>query len=124
MRHLTICCCAAILLNGLARPVAAATLEGHWTFDETSGPVAHDSSGNGIDGTLQGGAVFAPGLGISGGAISLDKLTTSFVNMGNNFDYTGDMSLQAWVKLSVGDTSFEAPVVRHWSTHVAGYFLA
>src|SRR5205814_1735589 len=54
----------------------------HWKFDETSGNVAHESVG-GHDGTLSStGAAFVAG-GISGNAISLNRATNGFVNMGN-----------------------------------------
>ncbi len=40
---------------------ARAGLVAHWTFDETTGTVAQDSSGNGLDGTLVGGPQWVPG---------------------------------------------------------------
>ena len=39
------------------------------------------------DGTLRNGAVFAPGAGISGGAISLKQVTEANVDVGNNFSF-------------------------------------
>lgn len=47
-------------------------LAGRWTFDETSGPTAHDVSEAENHGTLRGDATFKPGAGILGGALSLD----------------------------------------------------
>ena len=40
---------------------ASADLIGYWTFDEGSGNVAADSSGNGNDGTLEGGPNWVSG---------------------------------------------------------------
>lgn len=47
-------------------------LAGQWTFDEPSGPTAHDASEAQNHGTLQGDAAFKPGAGILGGALYLD----------------------------------------------------
>lgn len=45
--------------------------------------------------------------------------------MGNNFGFTsGDFSIQSWVKLNAGDTSYSLPITEHHATIVAGYFLA
>lgn len=41
-----------------------------WLFDETSGTVAHDATGHGFDGELQGDAAFTAS-GLRGGALSL-----------------------------------------------------
>ena len=46
---------------------------GHWTFDESAGTTAADSSGNGNDGTLIGTALsWMPDDGVIGGALSID----------------------------------------------------
>jgi hypothetical protein len=45
-------------------------LVGLWTFDETSGTIAYDSSGNGYYGTLQGNPQWVAGY--KGGALRLD----------------------------------------------------
>lgn len=41
---------------------AWANLVGQWKLDEGSGTMAHDSSGNGYDGTLQGGPQWVTGV--------------------------------------------------------------
>ncbi|MCU0918458.1 MAG: hypothetical protein MUC88_28435, partial [Planctomycetes bacterium] len=46
------------------------SLVGWWTFDEVSGTVAHDSSGQGNDGTLAGNPQWAPGT--RSGALAFD----------------------------------------------------
>ncbi len=104
----------------ITRPHAIA----HYTFDETGGTTAHDAVGS-VDGTLEGGARFAPRAGIRGGAIMLDRATGDLVNMGDHFGFTsGSFSIETWVKLNPGDTDASVPVGRHWNYITAGYFLA
>jgi hypothetical protein len=55
-----------------------AELVGQWKFDEGSGTTAYDSSGNGHDGTLVGGATWADGR--FGGGIELDG-TSGYVEV-------------------------------------------
>jgi chitodextrinase len=67
-------------------------LIGYWNFDENSGSIAHDTSGNGRNGTVTG-AVWTAGkinsaLSFNGGA---SGVVTSNIAMGNTF------SLSAWV---------------------------
>ena len=50
--------CAAMLASAA---LDAATIA-YWRFEEGAGTVAHDSSGNGNDGTIIGGAVFVPNV--------------------------------------------------------------
>jgi len=52
-------------------------LVGHWTFDEGSGTTAYDSSGNGYDGTINGGAAYTTGV-VGSGALEFNG-TDSFV---------------------------------------------
>ena len=109
-----------------ATPVAAAfpNLIAYYAFDETSGTTAHDAIGS-VDGTLQGGAMFAPGAGIRGGAIMLNQATGDLVNMGDHFGFTsGSFSIETWVRLNPGDTNSSVPVGKHFSRIIAGYFLA
>ena len=49
---------------------ADADLVGLWRFDETSGTIAHDGSGNGHDGTLIGNPKWTAGR--IGGALDFD----------------------------------------------------
>lgn len=71
-------------------------LVGFWSFDETSGTTAADSSGNGLGGTLTGGPVWTAGH--TNGALNFDG-TDDYVNLGNPADLrmTGAMTLTAWV---------------------------
>ncbi|MHC4073556.1 MAG: LamG-like jellyroll fold domain-containing protein, partial [Planctomycetota bacterium] len=63
-----------------------ADLVGRWRFDEGSGTTAYDSSGNGNDGTLVGGATWAAGR--FGGGIELDG-TSGYVSV-PDFELTTD----------------------------------
>ncbi len=85
-----------ILLPGLVLTgPAKADLVGLWRFDETSGTIAHDASGNGHDGTLVGGPVWGPGK--IGGALEFDG-TDDVVELGA-FDVVGPgITLAAWIK--------------------------
>src|SRR5262249_20876240 len=79
---------------------SAATPEplAHWTFDEGQGTVAHDTSGNGHDGTLVGAnAGWAPG---EVGPYSLSVTPQSYVDEPNIVDTTKSFSVSAWVKLN------------------------
>jgi len=65
---------------------AKADLVGRWRFDEGSGTTAYDSSGNGNDGTLVGGATWAAGR--FGGGLELDG-TSGYVSV-PGFELTTD----------------------------------
>ena len=73
-------------------------LAGHWTFDETNGTVAHDSSGNDRNGTLTGydanGTSWTAGK--VGGALHFDG-TNDYVDVGD-FEWGGAISIAAWAK--------------------------
>jgi len=75
-----------------------ATLD-YWSFNETSGTIAHDSGTAGLDGTLQGGATFAPG--IAGNGVQLDG-TNGYVNMSTSglsqVGSLGQGTISTWFK--------------------------
>jgi hypothetical protein len=73
------------ILNGLV---------GWWKFDEASGTVAYDSSGNGNDGNLTNGPTWTDGK--IGGALSFDGVN-DFVVL-DNFELGGEMSFSVWVR--------------------------
>jgi hypothetical protein len=115
----------AVLALAAATAVSSrAGLLSLWTFDETSGTVAHDSAGS-VDGNLAGSAAWAPGQGVNGsGAIRLSQATGDYVDMGDVYNFSSAFSIQAWVKLESGDTGGFAVVARHHAGTAAGYFLA
>ncbi|MDP2896938.1 MAG: LamG-like jellyroll fold domain-containing protein, partial [bacterium] len=67
-----------VLSFGLALGPASADIESglmaHWTFDETEGDTAHDSSGNGYDGAIGGTIQWVEG--VVGGALDFDGSST------------------------------------------------
>jgi hypothetical protein len=70
------------------------TLLAAWSFDETSGGVAHDSTGHGHDATLVGNATFgAPGK--YGGALAMDGISRIAVASlaGTTFPRSGTYSI-------------------------------
>ena len=70
------------------------SLVGWWRFEEGSGTTAYDSSGNGLDGTLVGGATWTEGR--IGGGIELDG-TSGYVSV-PDFELTTDtITFVAWV---------------------------
>ncbi len=123
MRRSALSSLALVAILATAGP-SRAGLIAHYTFDETGGTIAHDSVG-GIDGTLNGGASFAPGAGRFGGAVLLDRTASGLVNMGNNFSFNGssDFSIAVWFNTS--DTASAGSIVigKHFTTHSVGYFL-
>ncbi|MHC4120526.1 MAG: LamG-like jellyroll fold domain-containing protein [Planctomycetota bacterium] len=74
---------------------AQADLVGWWRFDETSGTIAHDGSGNGYDGTLVGGPTWTAGR--IGGALDFDG-SDDLVELGA-IDVQGQgITLAGWIK--------------------------
>jgi len=108
----------------LLAPASRADLVAYWRFDELGGTNAYAAAG-GIDGVLQGGAVFVPGAGISGGAVRLDWGTDGFVSFGDHFMFMGSsFSVQIWIKTNPGEANPMIPVGKHNTGYLDGYFLA
>jgi len=72
-------------------------LVGWWTFDESSGTVAHDSSGNGNDGTLAGGVTWVAGK--LDGAIDFAGTTGAYVSVPDaaSLDITDAITMAVWM---------------------------
>ena len=85
---------------------AWANLVGHWKLDEGSGTTARDSSGNGYDGTLQGGPQWV--AGVIGGALKFSG--TNSVNCGSaaKAALLQTVSIALWVNPAdfTGDRAF------------------
>ncbi|MBU4029984.1 MAG: LamG domain-containing protein [Proteobacteria bacterium] len=112
LTFVVICCCPASEIH--------AALIAHWTFDETSGSTAYDTAGS-YHGTLAGSAVWVPGGGKSGGAISLARTTGDYVNMGDILPLgTGPASVVLWVNTTTTDTDTFV-LSKHWSGFPSGY---
>ncbi len=90
-----------VLVLGIAGN-ASADLVAHWSFDDGSGTIVKDVSGNGNDGTLQGDPQWVAGK--YGAALEFDG--DDFVDFGNpdvlNFG-TGDWTITAWIKTTQTD---------------------
>ncbi len=100
-------CHAIVLVLVLSLASGAwANLVGHWKLDEGSGTTARDSSGNGYDGTLQGGPQWVPG--VIGGALKFSG--TNSVNCGSaaKAALTQTVSIALWVNPAdlTGDRAF------------------
>ena len=82
-------------------------LIGRWRLDETSGNIAADSSGNGIDGTLFGDPQWVSGMII--GALEFDG-NGDYVNCGNvpALQIQNQITMACWIKV--------ATFTRNWAT--------
>jgi hypothetical protein len=91
-------------LNRAAPTVVTQGLIGYWPFDEVSGTIAADLSGNGLNGTLVNGPVWQPTGGIQGGALSFDgvndRVSVADPGAGSALDFpTGtSITITAWIK--------------------------
>jgi len=76
-----------------------AGLVGHWKFDEVSGTIAYDSSGNGNDGTVQGDPQWVAGM-IDSGALSFDG-TDGYVEIGDDasLSMTDTLTITVWLNV-------------------------
>jgi hypothetical protein len=84
-----------LILSILLTKTAEADLVAHWRLDETSGTIAHDSSGNGHHGTITGDPKW--GAGKIGGALEFDG-SGDVVELGA-FDVVGPgITLAGWLK--------------------------
>jgi hypothetical protein len=85
------------LVLGLAGAVSG-KLVAHWKLDETTGTMASDSSGNGYNGTLMGGATWAAGA--IDGALEVNG-SNGYVDFGNPSNWPDGRnarSLCAWAR--------------------------
>jgi hypothetical protein len=71
-------------------------LVGYWSFNEGTGSIAHDTSGNGNDGTINGATWTT---GVSENALSFDGVNDYMaVPNSPSLKITGSMTISAWVK--------------------------
>ncbi|MCX5646231.1 MAG: discoidin domain-containing protein [Phycisphaerae bacterium] len=90
---------AVVLALGYTAAAGPVGLVGHWTFDEGQGAIAHDSSGNGLDGTLRGNPTWVTG-GQVGGALDFNG-STAYVEIPNNslLSLTTEITIAAWTNM-------------------------
>ncbi|MBV8782300.1 MAG: alginate lyase family protein, partial [Phycisphaerae bacterium] len=88
--------------SNVASETASSLLVAQLKFDETSGTTASDSTGNGVTGTLNGGATFVTGK--SGDAVSLDG-STGYVSLPSGaISSVSDFTIATWVYLNSSQT--------------------
>jgi hypothetical protein len=104
---------SALSLLGLGAPGAAAqaqALVAHWSFEESSGSVLSDDSGNSLDATIQGGVT----LGVQGAhastglAAHFDAASQGMATLADQPPLSGlssDFTLTAWVFSSAAPTA-------------------
>jgi hypothetical protein len=78
---------------------ASAQLAGYWKFDEGSGTIAHDSSGNGNDGTFNGDPQWVAGH--FGSALEFDG-SGDWLDCGSDpsLSISGAVTMTAWIKVN------------------------
>ena len=89
-----------LVLTGMSAADLTEGLVGWWTFDEGTGTVAADSSGNGNDGTLSGPVEWTPD-GKIGGALKFTG-PYNFVRVPNSpsLNPTREITIAAWINPS------------------------
>jgi hypothetical protein len=100
-------------------PARAATssLVGAWSFDESSGTTAFDSSGNSNNGAISG-ATRVPGK--FGNALQFDGVNDMVsVADANSLDLTSGMTLEAWIKPSALGTMWRTVAIKEQTKQLA-----
>jgi hypothetical protein len=101
---------AACLLLGAVQ--AHAGLIAHYTFNETSGTTAADSSGNGNTGTLTNMTGSEWTTGKVGGGLTFDG-TNDYVGLGNVHNNLGDATVSAWVYVQGGSGTWRSILMKN-----------
>jgi hypothetical protein len=99
------CTAGPVDVAGIAPASVANGMVAHWTFDETAGATAHDSSGNGRDGTI-----FGPGWSWTGGHFdgALQLSGDDQVTVGGGFGFpqaTANYTVAAWLYVASTDVN-------------------
>jgi hypothetical protein len=96
---------------------------GIWRFDEGSGTVATDSSGNGRDATLGPGATMAA-VGRDGGSVGFNGVVDSYAQTSSALvDTTKSFTVSAWVRLTTGATTDHRAVAGQSGARTNGFSL-
>jgi len=107
---LWVACLSLGLVVGVANGDIETGLVAHWAFDEDSGTIAHDSTPNGLDGTLEGDPQWVEGK--IGNALDFDG-DGDYVDCGaDGFDITDQITITAWIKVTAFDTAHQAIVTK------------
>jgi hypothetical protein len=110
-----------VLVLSIAGNVRA-DLVGYWKFDEGSGTIAYDSSGNGLDGTLNGDPQWV--VGQLGGALDFDGDDSVEIPHNALLSITDEITISAWTYMR-GDASGELVIVSKggWAANDLPYEL-
>ena len=112
-----------VLVLSLVRS-ASAELVGYWKFDEGSGTTAYDSSGNGLDGNLNGDPQWVEGQ--LGGALEFDG-TDDYVSVpsSSSLQLTSALTIAGWIKADSWDSGNDVdPIARKGDGNPNNYQLA
>lgn len=96
---------------------------GVWHFDEGSGTVVADSSGNGHHATLGAGAVLSPHVGRVGGSAAFDGSGGAASTSSALVDTTKSFTVSAWVRLAANGTGAYRGIVSQNGTRQKGFML-
>lgn len=113
-----------LLAAGASSAMADSGPVGQWNFSEGSGTVATDSSGNGDNGTILGGAQWVPGR--NGGSALAFNGTTSVVQVPSNpvLEPASAITVAAWVESAGSPGHYRYIVAKGESgCHSASYGL-
>ncbi len=101
---------------------AQADLVGYWKFDEGFGTIAHDSSGNGLDGTLNGNPQWV--IGQVGGALEFDGDDSVEIPHNPLLSITNEITITAWTYMNA-NASGEMSIVSKggWAANDLPYEL-
>jgi len=112
---------AFVLVLSIAGNVWA-ELVGYWKFDEGSGTTAYDSSGNGLDGTLNGDPQWVEGH--LGGALDFDGDDAVEIPHNPLLSITDEITISAWTYMR-GNASGELAIVSKggWAANDLPYEL-
>ncbi len=110
-----------VLVLSIAGNVSA-ELVGYWKFDEGSGTTAYDSSGNGLDGTLNGDPQWVEGQ--LGGALDFDGDDSVEIPHSPLLSITDEITITAWTNMR-GNASGELAIVSKggWAANDLPYEL-
>jgi len=107
---------------GYSAAVLADAPSGYWPLDETSGNIARDASGHGVDGKLLGNVRFGTPGAVGTGATFDDA---DAVEIGDHFDFASGaaFSIEMWMRPTKLDTIYRRVVSKETNTPRNGWFL-
>ncbi len=98
MRSFAFLLCAMFFVSLPGALFAQASNHGHWKFEETSGTTAADSSAQGRNATLSGGAGFGAGLVDTNGLVLDGVDGVAVVDDSASFEFQNSFTWSAWIR--------------------------